>query len=244
MIIKENVIYVEDFNEENCLIVNDKKDLFKDAIFFDLEHYVYKKPICIGVFGSAYYDENENSLRITQYMIENKYELKKLLRLSKDYFKNMIEEHNKKYIITFSGNNDFTVINYLYEKYKINFKIEEYFKDIDLQKYYEKSMKTSIGLKNLESKFNITRESEIISGSNLAKTFSKIMKDEEYFNRMPVDKKEKILLYNMQDVVSLFYIYVNWNKYIFPSIEDIEEDNVIKYEEKIDYKVIENNSCS
>ncbi|HCQ90323.1 MAG TPA: hypothetical protein DIU45_12040, partial [Clostridium sp.] len=185
MIIKENVIYVEDFKEENCLIFNDKKDLFKDAIFFDLEHYVYKKPICIGVFGSAYYNENENSLRITQYMLENKYELKKLLRLSKDYFKAMIEEHNKKYIITFSGNNDFTVINYLYEKHKINFKIEEHFKDIDLQKCYEKSMKTSIGLKNLESKFNITRESEIISGSNLAKTFSKIMKDEEYFNRMP-----------------------------------------------------------
>jgi len=114
----------------------------------------------------------------------------------------MIEEYNKKYTVTFSGNNDFTVINYLYEKHKINFKIEEYFKDIDLQKYYEKSMKTSIGLKNLESKFNIKRESEIISGSNLAKTFNKIMKDEEYFNRMPIDKKGKILLYNMQDVVS------------------------------------------
>ncbi|ARC85152.1 hypothetical protein RSJ17_11925 [Clostridium argentinense] len=118
----------------------------------------------------------------------------------------MIEEYNKKYIVTFSGNNDFTVINYLYEKHKINFKIEEHFKDIDLQKYYEKSMKTSIGLKNLESKFNITRESEIISGSNLAKIFSKIINDEEYFNRMPMGKKEKILLYNMQDVVSLFYI--------------------------------------
>jgi len=96
VIIKENVIYVEDFNEENCLIVDDKKDLFKDAIFFDLEHYVYKKPICIGVFGSAYYDENENSLKITQYMIENKYEIKKLIRLSKYYYKNMIEEHIKK----------------------------------------------------------------------------------------------------------------------------------------------------
>jgi len=34
VIIKENVIYVEDFNEENCLIVDDNKDLFKDAIFF------------------------------------------------------------------------------------------------------------------------------------------------------------------------------------------------------------------
>ena len=27
---------------------------------------------------------------------------------------------------------------------------------------------------------------------------------------MPQEKKEKILLYNQQDVVSLFYIYVDW----------------------------------
>jgi len=27
---------------------------------------------------------------------------------------------------------------------------------------------------------------------------------------MPPEKKEKILLYNQQDVVSLFYIYVDW----------------------------------
>lgn len=214
MIIREESIPVEEFNLETALLFEGQKNLFKDAIFFDLEHYVYKKPICIGVFGSAYYDENDNTLKITQYMLQNKFELKKLLNLSQKYFKNLIENYNKKYIVTFSGNNDFTVINYLYKKYNINFSIEEHLKDIDLQKEYEKVMGTSIGLKNLECKFNIKRESEVISGSNLAKTFSKIMKDENYFARMPNEKKEKILLYNMQDVVSLFYIYVNWNKYV------------------------------
>lgn len=214
MIIRHESIPVGDFDLDSSLLFDNQNDLFKDAIFFDLEHYVYKKPICIGVFGSAYYEAKDNTLKITQYMLQNRFELKKLLDLSEKYFKDLIDNHNKKYIVTFSGNNDFTVINYLYKKYNINFSIENSLKDIDLQKEYEKIMNTSIGLKNLECKFNIKRESEVISGSNLAKTFSKIMKDDTYFNRMPHAKKEKILLYNMQDVVSLFYIYVNWNKYI------------------------------
>ena len=65
------------------------------------------------------------------------------------------------------------------------------------------------------------------------------MKDKDYIKRMPEDKIEKILLYNEQDVVNLFHIYMNWNKYIdyeedvceIKSIEDIEEDteaNLIK----------------
>lgn len=31
---------------------------------------------------------------------------------------------------------------------------------------------------------------------------------------MPVEKKDKILFYNEQDVVSLFYIMTNWKKYM------------------------------
>ena len=61
------------------------------------------------------------------------------------------------------------------------------------------------------------------------------MKDKDYIKRMPEDKIEKILLYNEQDVVNLFHIYMNWNKYIdyeeelceIKSIEDIEEDTEI-----------------
>lgn len=220
MIIKEQTLPVDDFEIENSLEVNECKDLFKDAVFFDLEHYVYKKPICVGVFGAAYYDCEKKELKITQYMLENKYELKKILNMSKEYFIKQKNNLNKKYVVTFSGNNDFLVINYLMNKHKINYKISDHFSHIDLQKMYELDKGTSIGLKNLESIFGITRESELISGSNLAKTFGKIMKDDEYSCRMPLEKKDKILLYNKQDVVSLFYIYVNWKKHIVKKLEE------------------------
>lgn len=39
---------------------------------------------------------------------------------------------------------------------------------------------------------------------------------------MPYEKIEKILLYNEQDVVNLYYIFLNWKKYI--TKEDKEED--------------------
>ncbi|MHC6179834.1 ribonuclease H-like domain-containing protein [Clostridium sp. JNZ X4-2] len=202
---------------ENSLKVGDNKCIFKDAVFFDLEHYIYKKPICIGVFGCCFYDYKNESLKVTQYMIENKKDVKSILELSKKYFKTMIEK-GKKYIVTFSGNNDFTVINYLFKKYNMEFNIQDYFISIDLQKQYENEIHKSIGLKALEKEFGITRENGVISGSNLAKTFCKIVKDSEYINRMPNMKKEKILLYNEQDVVSLFDIYTKWNHVFVNSI--------------------------
>ncbi|MEG1255714.1 ribonuclease H-like domain-containing protein [Clostridium sp.] len=198
----------------DSLSINGNNDFFKKSVFFDLEHYVYKKPICIAVFGAAYYDLESSKLIITQYMMENKHELEKVLRLSKKYFDKMKNELGKEYVVTFSGNNDFIVIDYLFEKYKLDYTLRDHFKSIDLQKKYEQVKKKSIGLKALEGECNIIRESEVISGSTLAKTFGKIMKDDMYFSRMPSEKKEKILLYNMQDVVSLFHIYTQWNKYI------------------------------
>lgn len=212
MIIRENSIEVGDFSEDNALLIEGRGDLYKDALFFDLEHYVFKKPICIGVFGCCYYNEEDNSLKVTQYMIENNKDAIIVLKMAKDYFKQMSEKHNKKSIITFSGNNDFTVIEYLFDKYNINFDIDNSFCKIDLQKQYEKDKKTTTGLKALEKEFGIERESELISGSTLAKTFKRIVKDKNYFDRMPESKKEKILLYNEQDVVSLFFMYVNWKK--------------------------------
>ncbi|MCM8711661.1 ribonuclease H-like domain-containing protein [Clostridium sp. SYSU_GA19001] len=211
-------MYVGDLDNSGALVFNGQKDLFKQAIFFDLEHYVYKKPICVGVFGCCYFEDSEKCLKITQYMIENNQDAYDILILSKSYFEKMIKE-NKKYIVTFSGNNDYTIINYLFQRYKLHFKVQDFFIGIDLQKEYEKIKKTSIGLKALEKEFGIIRDSELISGANLAKTFNKIIKDDDYMNRMPEEKKEKILLYNEQDVVSLFHMYINWN-------------NVIKIEEK------------
>lgn len=212
MIIKENIIDLEEVNLENSLEIYGEKDLFKKSLFFDLEHYVYKKPVCIGVFGCCYYDDKTSTIRVTQYMIENKKEIKNILIMARDYFDYMYRVNGKSYIVTFSGNNDFHVIKYLFEKYKIKFDFEQFFEQIDLQKVYEKKVEKSIGLKALEKKFNIIREEDqLISGSNLAKTFSKIVKDRDYIHRMPQEKIEKILVYNEQDVVNLFHIYTNWD---------------------------------
>ena len=222
VITKLNSIKVGEISMENSLTIDGKEQIFKDALFFDLEHYIYKKPICIGVFGCCFYDEDSKELKVTQYMAENKKDAIEILSLAKDYFEEMKIKHNKKYIVTFSGNNDFTVINYLLKAHKTDFLLEGYFDEIDLQKCYEKAEGTCIGLKALEKKFDINRESELMSGSNLAKTFGKIVKDDDYINRMPQEKKDKILLYNEQDVVSLFYIFVDWYNRIQLKTEESE----------------------
>lgn len=213
MIIREKRISTGRIYEKNLLKFGEKGSIYKNAIFFDLEHYIYKKPICIGVFGCCYFDTEHHELAITQYMIENKKDSRDILILAREYFKTMLEK-KKEYIVTFSGNNDFTVVNYLFDKYDIDFSISESFTHLDLQREYEKQTKLNIGLKALEKIFSIERDSELISGSNLAKTFGKLVKDDTYITRMPKEKVEKILLYNEQDIVSLFHIYTKWNKYI------------------------------
>ncbi|MFD3156351.1 ribonuclease H-like domain-containing protein [Haloimpatiens sp. FM7330] len=214
MILRENTAKVGKCDNHYALPVTDDVEFYKSAIYFDLEHYVNRKPICVGVFGCCYYDESTNELKVTQYMIENKKDSIEVLNLAAQYFKEIREKHNKKYIVTFAGNNDFTVIDYLFKKNKVEYNIHENFKEIDLQKEYEKVTKSCIGLKNLEKQFEINRESELISGQNLARTFKRIVKDSDYTRRMPDEKKEKILLYNEQDVISLFQICTNWKKYL------------------------------
>lgn len=227
MIIRENNVKVEEYNEEFMIKPQEKEYLPEELIFFDLEHYVYKKPKCIGVFGACEFDRKTKQILVTQYMIEDRDEATDILYLAENYFARM-KEKGKKAIVTFSGNNDFTVINYLFKEHGIDYNFDEKFDSIDIQKEYEKDKNTSIGLKNLEKIFDIIREGEVISGSNLAKTFHKVMKDKSYFKRMPEEKIEKILLYNEQDVVNLYYIYVNWKKYIF---EDSKEMTEIDYTE-------------
>ena len=232
MIIRENIIEVDskcrDFMLKNERINKPPEEL----IFFDLEHYVYKKPKCIGVFGACIYENNK--LFVTQYMIENKNETIKILNLARKYFIRM-KKRGKSAIVTFSGNNDYTVINYLFEKYGINFNFSRNFQDIDIQREYEKEMGHSIGLKNLEKDFNIHREGELISGSNLAKTFNKVLKDKDYISRMPREKIDTILLYNEQDVTNLYNIYMKWNLHLKKveekSVEEeISEEDSIKEE--------------
>lgn len=237
VIIRENTLKVEDVSE-NLRIKSEAVHCGpEEMIFFDLEHYVYKKPKCIGVFGACIFDVRTKTLQVTQYMIENRYEVIDILYLAKNYFVSM-KNKGKSTIVTFSGNNDFTVINYLFEKYGIDYNFKEIFDTIDIQKEYEREKSKSIGLKNLEKQFGIIRETELISGSNLAKTFHKVMKDREYISRMPKEKVEKILLYNEQDVISLYHIFNNWDKYINNSYEDIENNTIdpidLEFEENIE----------
>ena len=106
-------------------------------------------------------------------------------------------------------------------------------------------MNTSIGLKNLEKAFNIYREGDVISGSNLAKTFHKVLKDKEYIERMPKEKIETILLYNEQDVVNLYKIFITWKDYIQSKDEEIkvniDTENLETDKEEIDKKETNNN---
>lgn len=214
MIIVQKEIKLQTEQYAAALNVSDRNDIYNDAIFFDLEHYVYKVPICIGVFGCCYYDKVANSLIVTQYMIESRKDANNIIFMIEKYFNDCIKNKNKKYIVTFSGNNDFTMLKYLFNKKKVEFDIESNFIHVDLQIEYEKAKKTCIGLKNLEKIFEIERQGELVSGSTLAKTFNKIINDKEYYNRMPPEKKDKILKYNEQDVVNLFYILTNWKKYV------------------------------
>ncbi|AWZ48083.1 hypothetical protein C3495_04315 [Clostridiaceae bacterium 14S0207] len=214
MIIINKTIKVGEIEKNNVLKIENQWDAYKNSVFLDLEHYVYKKPKCIGVFGVCFYDEEQDSLIFTQFMIESKKDEDKILYKAYKYLKYCKMDLKKTNMVTFSGNNDYTVIDYLFEQRKIPMKVKTYFNEIDLQKCYEKVKKESIGLKNLEKLFDIEREGEVISGMNLAKTINKITKDEDYIHNMPIAKLQNILLYNEQDVVNLFKIYTNWNKYI------------------------------
>ena len=147
VVIRENNIDVVGPFGEYTLKIPGMEDIIEKAIFFDLEHYIYKKPICIGVFGGCIYDSEKNQLLVTQYMIENKNDTIEILTLAKNYFIDMHKNRGKRYLVTFSGNNDFTVIKYLFKKYNINFVIEDYFTEIDMQKLFEKKSKLCVGLK-------------------------------------------------------------------------------------------------
>lgn len=145
-------------------------------------------------------------------MIENKMDGPVIVRMASDYFRNAFN-NGKSQIVTFSGNNDFTVINYLLHRYKVAFNFDNFIK-VDIQDLFKEITGICTGLKTIEKQFNIVRENKPISGSNLAKTFSKIMKDKDYINRMPKEKIQTILLYNEQDVVSLFEILANWDGFV------------------------------
>lgn len=234
MLIHNDFIPVDSLSIQSALKFNNK-DILDKAIFFDLEHYLYKEPICIGVFGAAVYSKEHNAIISTQYMIENQKDARQILTMTEEYFKERMKD-GKEYIVTFSGNNDFLVVNHLFKKYNIEFCFKDHFEHVDLQKEYEVRFKKNIGLKNLERLYKIERQGELISGINLAKTFSRIIKDKGYIQRMPQEKINKILTYNEQDVVNLFNIMNQWKQVEIDDVITLEEILLEEKAEKLELK--------
>lgn len=102
MIIRENKVKVEEYSEEFMMKSLDKEYTPEEIIFFDLEHYVYKKPKCIGVFGACEYDKKNNNILVTQYMIEDRDEATHILYLAKEYFIKM-KQKEKRPLSLFQG---------------------------------------------------------------------------------------------------------------------------------------------
>ncbi|WBW96152.1 ribonuclease H-like domain-containing protein [Oceanirhabdus sp. W0125-5] len=196
------------------------REICEKGVFLDLEHYVYKKPIGVVVFGACIFDKNINELQFLQYMMENRGEKQIVLSQAEEYLRYMYECKGKRYIITFSGNNDFLVLKHLSENEMFDFNVVNRLKHVDIQKEYEKFEKKIIGLKKLEEIMNIQRESEVLNGAKIARTFGKIFSKENY--RMANEKRDKLLLYNQQDVLSLYYIMEKW-KSMFLNKEEIIE---------------------
>ncbi len=222
-------------NGEDSTLKYKGQDIIGDSIFFDLEHYLYKEPIAIGVFGAAVYEKDEKAIKTTQYMIENKKDARVILNMTREYFTEM-KRSGKKYLVTFSGNNDFLVVNHLFRKYEIDYDFDEEFELVDIQKEYETKFRKNIGLKNLEKLHHIERDGELISGMTLAKTFSKIIKDRGYIERMPADKITRILKYNEQDVVNLFNIMNHWQAVTIDDVMVLEEKLLKEKLEKLEMK--------
>jgi len=204
-------------------------EVCENGIFLDLEHYVYKKPIGVVVFGACILDKDTNELQFLQYMMENRGEKQIVLSQAEEYLRYMYECKGKRYIITFSGNNDFLVLKHLSENELFDFNVVSRLNHVDVQKEYEKLEKKIIGLKKLEGIMNIKRESEVLNGAKIARTFGKMFSKENY--RMANDKREKLLLYNQQDVLSLYFIMEKW-KELFINKQLTEKDTEINNKEK------------
>lgn len=215
MIIKRETLPVDPPPYPAALSDRQGNQIYDNALFLDLEHYINKVPICIGVFGIATYEDG--ALHAVQYMIENQKDAEALLVIMRDFFK----KDRHRYLVTFAGGNDVTVIHRLFEQAGFPIDLHKRYEAVDLQKIYHDYTGEQIGLKALEKIFEIGREEEeLISGRALARTFQRMFKDNRYAARMPRGKDALILRYNLSDVVNLFHILVRWHFYVSPKAKE------------------------
>lgn len=183
------------------------RNILDKSIFLDLEHYIYKKPICIGIYGSAYIKNGE--LHIEQFFLENSKDSKVL---TEEVNRRLLELRNDgfEYLVTFAGKNDLMVLNSMFRKFEIATDLRKQFKLVDIQREFEKKFHIGIGLKPMEKLMGIEREGGEISGSSIAKTFARIMKDPGHIKRMDKNKIKRLIEYNKEDVVDLYHILKLW----------------------------------
>lgn len=183
------------------------KDIHKTSVFLDLEHYIYKKPICIGIFGAAVVEEGQ--LVLTQYFLENQADSKGLIKASHDYLQEK-RGAGFEHLVTFAGQNDLMMLHAMFKKFRIPTDLRQLFDSIDLQSEFKQEFHGIVGLTALEQFAGIHRQGPEISGSTIAKTFASVMADPAYINRMPKEKIGRLLAYNQLDVENLYYIMMKW----------------------------------
>ena len=191
-----------------------------DSIFLDMEHYIYRKPIALGIFGAAVRDGDE--LVCTQYFLENRKDLKGLVKTSYNYLKEK-QKAGYSQLVAFAAKNDLNVLHTMFRKYWLKSDLREEFKVVDLQSEFKKAYSETISLEALEDFTEIHRQGPSISGSTIAKTFANIVGDADYIHRMPKEKMVRLLDYNRMDVVNLFFIMANWDKISLEAVNGFKE---------------------
>lgn len=183
------------------------QDISRDSVYLDLEHYIYRKPVCIGIFGAAAIEGEE--LVLTQYFLENRNDLKVLIHASHNYLE---EKRRKGYenLVTFAGQNDLMMLHAMFKKFHIDTDLRKLYRCVDLQSEFKHEYHAVIGLTALEKFAGLHRSGPEISGSTIAKTFANIMADPQYLERMPKEKIGRLLAYNQMDVENLYFILSKW----------------------------------
>lgn len=197
----------------------EETELTSRSVYLDLEHYIYHKPIALGIFGAAVRENDE--LICTQYFLENKTDLKTMVLRSHEYLMRKRRE-GYDHLVAFAARNDLMVLHAMFHKFGLNTNLREVFQVVDLQTRFHKDFSAMIGLNALEQFAGVERTGPSISGSTIAKTFAAVMADPNYILRMPTEKKSRLLEYNRMDVVNLYYILDAW-----PDISQVEVDRFL-----------------
>lgn len=196
-----------------------------ELIFLDMEHYIYRKPIALGIFGAAVLEGNE--LVCTQYFLENKKDLKGLVKTSYNYL-NEKQKAGHSQLVAFAAKNDLNVLHTMFRKFRLRGDLREEFKVVDLQSEFKKAYAETISLEALEGFAEIHRQGPSISGSTIAKTFANIVGDADYIHRMPKEKMVRLLDYNRMDVVNLFLVMANWDKISLDAVNKFKEGRLMR----------------